>query len=200
MRIILFLVAWLVALELTASESKSKRPINEVFHKAEAIKAIETASVVRMWRLQRLEQPADKGGPKGKPWAEKSEDEQSRDWAGQLRLQYESVGEGDELTAAQVSILRKMLLDPASYTGPRISEDGHQLYKSCGFWPNVRIEFSGAGEKIEIWICFSCSDLVALDEHRTVGGDEFKPVARDLLALVKSVLKDDPVIAKIRAR
>ena len=166
----------------------------------DVVRAIVEARTVKMWRLVERADPTSQAGLSGKPMSERTEDDWARDAAVQLRSVHETVGDGVKLDETKAIAFKKLLLAQASYTGPMFSGDGERLKKRCGFFPIIRALFSTDDTEIEVWICFFCSDLAVLGKDRRLGGDDFKPISRELLALVQSVLKDDPVIIKIRAR
>lgn len=104
------------------------------------------------------------------------------------------------MNAGGVSAIKALLLADTSYTVLIDPKTGKPLFKGCGFEPIAKIRFSGRAADVEAWLCFSCSDVVLMGDGKMLGGGEFKPIRRELIAWLKAVLHDDPVIAKIPMR
>ncbi len=145
-----------------------------------------------MWRLA-LKPRSANGADSG---TATSDWEESPKW----QSQYDSVGEGVKLDQAQVLKLKGLLLSVSSYQRGRHPKGTDFAHKLCGFSPIVRTRFEDGRRVAEAWLCFSCNDVRFSDGYQSSRQEDFSPMSRELLALVKSVLKDDPVIAKIPAR
>jgi hypothetical protein len=198
---------WIVAFALVSclaggAETTRERIIEEELGGADAVRGISEARAVQMWRLVENQISVAPDGLSEKRISEQTEDEKARDNAVWARAGYHPLGDGVKLDEAQANALKKLLTSAASYTGPRYSPEGKRILskKSCGFSPIMRALFSKDNTEIEVWVCFRCSDLFLMDKSKVRGGGEFKPIQRELLALVQSVFKDDPVIMKIGAR
>ncbi len=195
MRIVCFLA--LAICGLLAADAPQNPSIEQIIGDTDVMRAIRTAQSVQVWRLAKTERPAEKRPARPRPSAP---GELNRQFFTDLQTDFLSVGDGVKFSSAETVRLREMLLSPLSYHQAVPDENGFVDMKVCEFYPVVRVLFFSAETKAEVWICFFCSELVFMSEQTARARRDITPVSRELLALVKSVLKDDPVIAKIPAR
>lgn len=117
-----------------------------------------------------------------------------------LESRYRSVGQGVKLDPEQANKLRALVLRESSYLRGRYPKGADFASKLCLFDPIVRIRFEDARDTADAWVCFACADVVFTSGRTSSQQEDFSPMSRELLVLVKSILKEDPVIAKIRER
>jgi hypothetical protein len=172
-----------------------RRNVEDVMGSATTVRSLAEAETVHVWRLvERKGQVAR--GELGR--LSDSEEVQAVDEAMMMRIRYSLVGAGKILTAEQTAKLKALILAPTSYVMHVDDETGEQLVGSRLFSPLIRIRFSSGGAAVETWVSFSWAHMVVLGEEKVVGGSEINPMRQELLALLKSAMADDPVIAKLR--
>lgn len=145
------------------------------------------AETVRVWRV------AEASPREGSNISQKTD---PKNW----HSRYGSVGDGVTLDRAQRERLQTLLLATASYTRGRHPKGTDFASNMCLFDPFVRMRFDAGRESAEVWVCFLCSEVAFFDGARFTEPEDAHPIASELLALAKSVLKDDSVITKIPQR
>ena len=81
------------------------------------------------------------------------------------------------------------LLDPANFGSPS---------KACSVSPGVKIRFSKANGKADIFFCFECLILVTYRNDERKGLDNFDPGRDEFVDIVKQLFPNDPVIQAMR--
>lgn len=115
-------------------------------------------------------------------------------------MRYLSLGEGVKFESDQAKKIRALLLNKSSYLRGKFPKDTAFASNMCLFDPIVRIRFEAPPAVADAWVCFACAEVAFAAGGRTASPEDCSPAIREILALVKTVLPDDPVIAKIRMR
>ena len=86
--------------------------------------------------------------------------------------------------------LKQLLLDPGSYD--------FSAAKSCLPDHGVRIEFVDGKRKIDVLLCFECRILSVYDNGQSAGGEDFDPINRQLIDIVKQLFPNDTAIQALK--
>lgn len=86
--------------------------------------------------------------------------------------------------------LKQLLLDPGSYD--------FTIAKGCVPDHGVRIEFVDGKRKIDVLLCFECRILSVYDNGQSAGGEDFDPINRQLIAIVKQLFPNDQAIQELQ--
>lgn len=171
-----------------------RRDVVEVMGGAAPLRLVSESESVQVWRLIRRESIASgELGGRGETTEVQAEDE-----ALMLRVRYSCVDQGKVLSAEQTVKLKALVLAPTSYAIQVHDETGQPLIMGGQFSPLIRIRFLSGGSAVEMWISFSWARAVLLDERKVLGGSEINPMRQELLALLKSALAEDTVLAKTK--
>jgi hypothetical protein len=103
---------------------------------------------------------------------------------------YKIVAAGPILNRNQTTRIKKLLLDPR-ITPPQTIRQA--LGKLCYLSPHHALRMTGgAGEPIDVVICFGCGDLwVVQSGSRSTGGD-FGLIAKNLRSAILEIFPNDP--------
>ncbi|MDP3073878.1 MAG: hypothetical protein Q8N18_26580 [Opitutaceae bacterium] len=178
-----------------AAEVKPDWKIEEFLGGTQVVRTISRATDVRMWRVERRAPKVASTLPYPKGEAA---DTVAKYWFNELRATYVSVGDGTKLDKSQTMHLGELLTSVSSYHRSTTTRDEWRSAKICGFHPVVRLQFTAEDVTAEAWVCFFCSDVWFMNADRRTGAEDIRAISRELLTLVKSLLKGDPVIAKVR--
>ncbi len=118
-------------------------------------------------------------------------DDRDKEWARQLKIEYQPGGEPVVLTADQVKWMKSALLAEASYT-PR------ETSTLCDFMPVIRLTIRSPKGEVDALFCFWCATLMLESDGALKGGRLFKPAKPEWIAFWQRVMPSDEVIAKLR--
>lgn len=102
------------------------------------------------------------------------------------------IGAGPALSPAQIDDVRRLVFDAGSYVW--------ESAKGCEFEPGVALRFYGGDpnlKPVDVLLCFSCDEW-AFHNHGAEASEDFDPIRPALLALVKALFPDDPVIQGLK--
>jgi hypothetical protein len=97
-----------------------------------------------------------------------------------------------DVSEAQAARYRDVLENPRSYY--------FDVAKKCVPVYGVRVRFGSNAEAIDVNLCFECNILTVSRDGNPVGGEDFDPARRELVALCKELFPDDSEIQKLDPR
>lgn len=106
-------------------------------------------------------------------------------------LQYEVTGGPVAASTELTELLKETLLSSATYD--------LEVAKGCGFPVyGVRLSFYRGDERVDVYLCFRCSDLAVVREETAYAPADFSRGKRVLLNAVKELFPQDAEIQAIQ--
>ena len=94
--------------------------------------------------------------------------------------------------------IARLVLDERSYE-PRMYPFGRSIMKSCLFSPGVAFRVWARTRAVDVLVCFQCDEIAVayVGGKREMMAGDTDPARAALVRLVKSVLGDEPEMAKL---
>ena len=94
--------------------------------------------------------------------------------------------------------IARLVLDEHSYE-PRMYPFGRSIMKSCVFSPRVAFRVWARTRAVDVLVCFQCDEIAVayVGGKREMTAGDIDPARAAFVQLVKSVLGDEPEIAKL---
>ena len=102
---------------------------------------------------------------------------------------YAILSEAEELTFGERQKLSSIIQNPSTYFRYKVPPD-------CLFRPGIAFRFKDKKTKVDLLVCFSCSELRYYMDGKVVGQSFFKP--KKLLSLVKKLFLNDEKIQSLK--
>ncbi len=94
---------------------------------------------------------------------------------------------------ATVAKLREILMDDAVYLWDTAKACGEPDY-------GVRFQFQSGGDNVDVLVCFHCDILGVYHNGQAVDYEDCDPIRPQLIAIVKGLFPDDPVIQALQVK
>jgi hypothetical protein len=108
-----------------------------------------------------------------------------------VKIEYDQ-GPFLKLSAAQADSFRRILENPNSYE--------FLVAKACIPVYGARVRFAGELGTLDVDLCFDCNILTVSRDGTPVGGEDFDPAQRDLVAFCQEIFPGDGEIQKLKPR